>query len=310
MVTRLVKVPTLFSQYLPRVSGPRPSPTWFTIGGAAVLVSLANLVTYDTLADGDYNAYQTHVIASICFGLLGSAAIAVHADFRNLAIPSALLFCTLAPGVMHAIRLTNPFLNGRPISENGATKSNPAMWNEAWDFLAPDATSISIAADGALEMAIRPWKSASIRAKAAAPISVHPLQVPLGLKQAILREEVDVTASTNLTGNYLGVIQSNRTRVQIVSYGIKLTVPDNRGDVGSIDIPAKAWADGALHRWQLIGSSSLLTLKLDGSVLWEGPQREQLEPVLIGDAQSDGEHGGSLEVVGARFTRRLAVGSP
>jgi len=234
----------------------------------------------------------------------------MQSDLRSLAIPTALLFCTLVPGVMHAIRLTNPFLNGRPISEIGATKSNPAMWNEAWEFLAPDTASISIAADGALKMAIRPWKSASIRTKLAPPMTVHPLQIPLGLKRAVVHEEIDVTASTHLTGNYLGVVQSNRTRIQIVSYGIKLTVPDNRGDVGSIDIPVTAWADGALHRWQLIGSSSLLTLKLDGSILWQGPQQEQLEPVLIGDAQSDSEHGGSLEVVGARFTRRLSVGLP
>ena len=305
-----MKVVTLINQYLPKLSGTRPSPTWFAIGGAAVLVSLANFVTYDTLADGDFDAYKTHVIASICFGLLGSAAITVHADLRSLAIPTALLVCTLAPGVMHAIRLTNPFLNGRPISETRATKSNPAMWNEAWDFLAPDAASISIGADGALKMAVRPWKSASIRTKLVTPKRAHPLQMLLGLQRAVVDEEVDVTVSTHLTGNYLGVIQSNRTRMQIVPYGIKLTVPDNRGDVGSIDIPAKAWADGALHRWQLIGSSSLLTLKLDGSVLWEGPLREQFEPVLIGDAQSDSEHGGYLEVVSARFTRRLAVGSP
>ena len=288
----------------------RPSFAWFAMSGTAVLVSATTSVTYDTLADGDWGTYQTHVLASVCFGLLGSAAILMQSDLRSLAIPTALLACTLVPGVMHAIRLTNPFLNGRPISETGATKSNPAMWNEAWEFLAADTASISIATDGALKMAIRPWKSASIRPKLITPVAVHALQVPLGLKRAVLREEVDVTASTNLTGNYLGVVQSNRTRIQIVPYGIKLTVPDDRGDVGSIDIPVKAWADDGPHRWQLIGSSTLLTLKLDGLTLWQGPQRERLEPVLIGDAQSDSEHGGYLEVVSARFTRRLAVGPP
>ena len=191
----------------------RPSFAWFAISGTAVLVSATTSVTYDTLADGDWGTYQTHVLASLCFGLLGSAAILMQSDLRSLAIPTALLFCTLVPGVMHAIRLTNPFLNGRPISEIGATKSNPAMWNEAWEFLAPDTASISIAADGSLKMAIRPWKSASIRTKPVASMTVHPLQVPLGLKRAVLQEEVDVTVSTSLTGNYLGVVQSNRTRI-------------------------------------------------------------------------------------------------
>ena len=300
----------LTRQYIMNVSGLRPSFAWFAIGGAAVLVSLANFVTYNTLADGEWDAYRTHVIASVCFGLLGSAAILMQTDLRSLAVPTALLVCTLVPGVMHAIRLTNPLLNGKPLAELRATQSHPATWHEQWEFLAPDTASISVTTDGALNMVVRPWKSASIRTKLVPPVTVHPLQMPLGLKRAVLQEEIDITVSTNLTGNYLGVVQSNRTRIQIVSYGIKLTVPDDRGDVGSIDIPVKAWADGALHRWQLIGSSTLMTLKLDGSILWEGPQREQLEPVLIGDAQSDSEHGGSLEVVGARFTRHLAVGSP
>ena len=288
----------------------RPSFAWFAISGTAVLVSATTSVTYDTLADGDWASYQTHVLASVCFGLLGSAALMVHAGLRSLTTPFPLLVCALVSGVMHGVRLTNPFLNGRPISEIGATKSMPATWTENWEFLAPDPASISIAADGSLKMAIRPWKSASIRTKPVPSMTVHPLQVPLGLKRAVLREEVDVTASTNLSGNYLGVLQSNRARVQVVSYGIKLTIPDNQSDVGSIDIPVKAWADGNLHRWQLTGSSTILTLKLDGLILWEGPQRERLEPVLIGDAQSDSEHGGYLEVVSARFTRRLAVGPP
>ena len=300
----------LIRQYLINVSSLRPSFASFAIGGAAVLVSLTNLVTYNILADGDWDAYRTHVIASVCFGLLGSAAIMMQTDLRSLAIPTALLVCTLIPGVPHTIRLTNPFLNGKPLAEIGATKANPAMWHEEWEFLAPGEGSISVATDGALRMAIHPWRSASIRTKLVPPAAVHPLQMPLGLKRAVLQEEIDITVSTNLTGNYLGVVQSNRARIQIVPYGIKLTIPDDRGDVGSIDLPVKAWADGALHRWQLTGSSTLLTLKLDGLILWEGPQREQLEPVLIGDAQSDSEHGGSLVIESARFTRRLAIGSP
>ena len=310
LVARLVKVPTLFNQYLPKVSGPRPSPTWFAIGGAAVLASVANFSTYDIFVDGDLGPYLTHVIASICFGLLGSAAIIVHAGLRSLSTPSALLVCTLVPGVLHGARLTNPHLNGRPIAEIGATKSNPATWHEQWDFLAPNAESIDVDANGTLIMAIRPWKSASIRPKILPAVALNALQMPISLKRALVLENIDVTASTDLTGNYLGVFQSNRTRVQVVPYGIKLTIPDEQRDVGSIDIPVKAWADGELHRWQLTGSSTILTLKLDGLILWEGPQRETLEPVLIGDAQSDSEHGGYLKLVSARFTRWLAIGSP
>ncbi len=299
----------IIRQYLINVSRTRPSIAWFVIIAIAILANVANIITYDILIDGDWDAYRSQIIASVCFGLIGSAAIMLHTDLKSLVIPTVLLACTLVPSVTHAIRLTNPFLNKKPFAEIRATKSNPATWHEQWEFLAPDERSISVAPNGALHIVILPWKSASIRAKPVPPVTVHPLRMPLGVYRAGVQEEVDVTVSTARTGNYLGVIQANRTRVQVVSYGIKLTVPDERGDVGSVDIPVKTWADGEPHRWQLIATSFRLALKLDEQILWEGPQREPLSPVLIGDAQSDSEHGGTMTFEHARFTRRLALAS-
>lgn len=265
---------------------------------------------YNKLIDGDWREYRAHVIASLFFGLLGSLVIMRDSGFNSISTPSVLLVCTLVPTVMHGLRLTNPYVNGRPLAESLATNLNRETWRQQWDFHAPDLGTISVGPSGSLDMTIHPWASASIRAKNAQSFPIISWQIPLGATRAVINEEVDLTVTAIRTGNYLGILQANRTRIQVVSYGIKVTVPDERGDVVSVDIPIKSWADDGPHRWQLNGKSATLSLKLDGAKIWEGKQREGLEPVFIGDTQSDNEHGGSLSVDAARFTRRLSIGSP
>jgi len=285
------------------------SLAWKVVSCLAILVALTNFFTYNILADGDWSLYRGHIIASTCFGLLGSTMMMMQTNLRSLMTPTVLLTCTLVPGIMHGLRLSNPYINGKPITEASASKSFPGSWIDKWDFLELDEDSISLGSDGALELTIRPRRSASVRAKRSLPRQIPRWQMPLGLNRGVMEEEIDVTLSTELTDSYLGVIHSNRARIQVVPYGIKLTLPDDRGDVGSVDIPVMAWSDHAPHRWQLFGTGTLLTFKLDGLILWAGQQHEKLEPVLIGDAQSDSEHGGLLNIQSARFVRYLSLRS-
>ncbi|MBU6152009.1 MAG: hypothetical protein KGR25_11200, partial [Chloroflexi bacterium] len=243
------------------------------------------------------------------FGLIGTAAVAIHSGHHFTMAPLILLACTLVPGVLHGIRMTNPYVRGKPIYVIEASKETSETWDTKWEPLAKDPSALTVGTNGAIQIAVRPWSSASLRARPEAPRSVSRLQLPLGIDRAVVVDEVDLSVSASRTGNYLGILQVNRTRIQVVPYGIKLAVPDDRGDVGSVDIATMTWDDGAVHRWQLTGSSKRLTLKLDGMTLWEGPQREPLEPVLIGDAQADNEHGGTLTFERARVTRSLALGA-
>lgn len=205
--------------------------------------------------------------------------------------------------------MTNPHLRDEPFAVVEASKSNPETWATHWEALAKDPTAMTVDNDGAIRIVVRPWMSASLRARPAASQSISRLQIPLGIDHAVVHDEIDRSVSASRSGNYLGILQANRTRIQAVSYGLKLTVPDSRGDVGSVDIPTTTWDDGAVHRWQLTGTSTRLVLKLDGATLWEGPQYEPLRPVLIGDAQADNEHAGTLTFERARHTRSLALGS-
>ena len=275
----------------------------------ALITTVLSIATYDTLADGEWSAYRTHVIASVCFGVIGASAAAIHGGLSHLGAPAAVLACVLVPAVTHGIRLTNPYLRGEPLATVEATKARPEAWGTRWEHLAKNPASITVSADGALQVVVCPWASASLRARPEATRSVSRLQLPLGIDRAVVVDEVDLSVSASRSGNYLGILQANRTRIQVVPYGIKLAVPDDRGDVGSVDIATMTWDDGAVHRWQLTGSSRRLTLKLDGMTLWEGPQREPLGPVLIGDAQADNEHGGTLIFERARVTQSLALGT-
>jgi hypothetical protein len=279
-----------------------------------ILVTFATIiltiVTYDVRADGDWDVYTTHLIASITFGVIGAAAIAMHSGRRALAVPSVVLACTLVPAMMHGIRLTNPYLRGEPLTSVAATKSKPETWTSEWEPLVKEASAMMVGGDGAIKIIVRPWISASLRERPRTPRPIAPLQAPLGTTRLVIQEDIDVSISTTLSGAYLGVLQADRTRIQVVPYGIKLTVPDDRGDVSSIDIANKNWSDGAIHRWQLTGTSTRLTLRLDGATLWEGPQHEPLRPVLVGDPQADGEHGGTMTLEHARVARTLAIPVP
>jgi hypothetical protein len=273
------------------------------------LVLFFTLFTYDFLTDGEWIAYRSHVLASIAFGLIGAAATAMHRGIRSLMTPTVFLASTIVPGAMHGIRMTNPHLRGEPLTVVEATKTRPETWNTNWEALAKESSAIKVGDDGAMRIIVRPWVSASLRARPPAPRPVSRLQIPLGINQAVVVDEIDLSVSASRSGNYLGILQANRMRIQVVPYGIKLAVPDDRGDVGSVDIPNMTWDDGAVHRWQLIGSSRRLTLKLDGATLWEGAQREPFAPVLIGDAQADNEHGGTMTFERARVTQSLALGT-
>ena len=288
------------------------SGAWAAIGCTAALLPFLCVATYNALADGDRGAYLTHVFGSAIFGLIGSAALAMHSGLGSLMTPTVVLACTLVPSVLHGIRMIQPQLRGEPLHVIEATKENPETWGTKWESLAKDPSALTVGADGAFRIMVRPWASASLRARPEASRSVPRLQVPLGIDRAVVVEEIDLSVSTSRSGNYLGILQANRTRIQVVSYGINLTVPDDRGDVVSVDIPTLTWDDGAIHRWQLSRSFTRLTLKLDGVTLWDGPHRESLEPlgpVLIGDSQADNEHGGALTFERARVTRRLALGT-
>ncbi len=70
----------IIRQYLINVSRTRPSIAWFVIIAIAILANVANIITYDILIDGDWDAYRSQIIASVCFGLIGSAAIMLHTD--------------------------------------------------------------------------------------------------------------------------------------------------------------------------------------------------------------------------------------
>ena len=270
---------------------------------------MVTLATFDPLIDGGWDAYAHHVLGSVFFGLIGTAAVAIHSGHHFTMAPLILLACTLVPGVLHGIRMTNPYVRGKPIYVIEASKETPETWDTNWESLAKDPSAITVGTNGSIQITVRPWASASLRARPEAPQSVSRLQLPLGINRAVVVDEIHLSVSARRSGNYLGILQANRTRIQVVSYGIKLAVPDDQGDVVSVDIPTMAWDDGAIHQWQLIGSSRQLTLKLDGATLWEGPQREPLTQVQIGDAQSDNEHGGTLTFERARIRRSLAIGT-
>lgn len=279
--------------------------TWTCATALVVFLPIASIQSFAPEVDGTFQEFIILTLGCLAFGIAGSVAITSHVGMRHILVPSMLVGVTLLPVLSHVGRLSNPYLHGTPIETAVGSHLSRGSWTANWEYLAAGDQSTPIQLDNSLLINVTPWKSASIRAipQGGPPVAVW--QLPLRGSLSNEYQSLNLQVTTNRQGMYLGLIQANRLRVQLVPYGIKISHPDERNDISSTDIRNMSWSDGASHKWSLRGSIGTLTLLLDGSELWRDKQREPLLPLLIGDPQADGEHGGVVHVHAALYERGI-----
>lgn len=284
-----------------------PTVTWKWTSAAALVVFLpiASIQSFVPEVDGTFQEFVILTLGCLAFGIAGSVAITSHVGVLHILVPSMLVGVTLLPVLSHVGRLSNPYLHGTPIETAVGSHLSRGSWTANWEYLSAGDQTTPIQLDNSLLINVTPWKSASIRAipQGGPPVAVW--QLPLRGSLSNEYQSLNLQVTTNRQGMYLGLIQANRLRVQLVPYGIKISHPDERNDISSTDIRNMSWSDGAPHKWSLRGSIGTLTLLLDGSELWRDKQREPLLPLLIGDPQADGEHGGVVHVHAALYERGI-----
>ena len=278
---------------------------WTCAAALVVFLPIASIQSFVPEVDGTFQEFVILTLGCLAFGIAGSVAITSHVGMRHILVPSMLVGVTLLPVLSHVGRLSNPYLHGTPIETAVGSHLSRGSWTANWEYLAAGDQSTPIQLDNSLLINVTPWKSASIRAipQGGPPVAVW--QLPLRGSLSNEYQSLNLQVTTNRQGMYLGLIQANRLRVQLVPYGIKISHPDERNDISSTDIRNMSWSDGASHKWSLRGSIGTLTLLLDGSELWRDKQREPLLPLLIGDPQADGEHGGVVHVHAALYERGI-----
>jgi hypothetical protein len=64
--------------------------------------------------------------------------------------------------------------------------------------------------------------------------------------------------------------------------------------------------DGRPHAWRLVADATTLRLDVDGRQVWSAPEREPLDQLRLGDSRTEPDHGGTVALARASYTRRLA----
>lgn len=274
-----------------------------------VFVSLVlRIATWDPIADGARARY-------VKTALLGAAAAAAVWGLIRLQTPASSrvpLLCALgvlfAGDAVHYARLLNPITRGAPVVAVNSSFTDELAARTRWALETSNGGKI-VVEGGALRLESPPGGNAYAIARLAAP--PNPLErwwLPVGLLDRERDERIAWRASVQRTGTFYVVAELRRLLIQVVSYGVHVSYPDQNNTLRGNEIQHPVGTDGQVHEWVVARNGREIALEIDGKPAWKAPDREPVNQVRLGESKSDSAHAGTMRLERASYAATLNRG--
>jgi hypothetical protein len=269
---------------------------------AAVVLPVMNLATFHRVSDGSFAVHAaTH-------GCAAAASIAITLFILrrfSVGLPALLALAvglTLPAAFVHAARVA-----GRD-AQVSAGFTAPLEYGRALVPVLRGAATMAVESD---HVALRtpPGVVGFLEVKPLSGAAVTPGNVLL--PRALLAgpgsgaDTVSWRARIERERGYFGLVEfdAERVVVQVTESGLLVTAPGANGQPAGEQLPVRV--DGGWHEWAIRRGLASTELVMDGKTVWRAARASKLDPVRIGEARSDAEHGGTLRISQARVTRSL-----
>jgi hypothetical protein len=277
---------------------------------ASFVLPFLSVLTFFRAVDG---AFVAHVATHLCAAAAALAiALAVLAH-RSRAVRRK--HVTVWPAVLVALGLSAPATVIHLVRSAGREASVTASFGTPLEYgrvLVPVLRGASAMTVEREHVALRtPAGSVGfleVRPLGITGVTVPPLLLPRSL--ALTRPEaanmtITWRARIERERGYFGLVDLDGERfvAQITASGLLITAPgpDGRPSGETVNVAV----DDGWHEWTVRRRTVATELVMDGKTVWFTPLRARFDPVRIGEARSDAEHGGTLRLSQARVTRSL-----
>lgn len=273
---------------------------------AVIAVSLLlRLVTWNELADGLRDRY----VKTTIFGAASAAAVWGLMRLQTGAgswVPILAAAAVLGAGdAVHYVRLANPIVHGGPVLAFNASFADESAARRQWDIETTGGGAVRFDR-GAMVLESPAGGTAYVTARLdSTPDARVMWWLPVGLGEREQAERLSWRASVERTGDFYVVTEIRQLLIQVVSYGLHLTYPDERGTARGHEINHPLGGDGQMHEWVLLRNARQISLSIDGKQVWAAPQRQLWNQVKLGETKADAQHGGRMRVEAVSYTSTL-----
>ena len=272
------------------------------ITGASIAL---RLLTWNAVADGGLGRYSRAALISGCAAAVVWWLIRAQTGPARPAPLLASLAVLLSADAVHYVRLAHPAVRGQPVLALDVSFADEASARRRLAFESTGAGK-ALFEPGAVRLESPPNATSYMRLVVGTiPDPATNWWLPVGLTLAERTERLAWRASVVRTGEYYVVADVERLLIQVVSYGLHITYPDERGEARGHEIPHPAGSDGRPHEWQVTRDSRQIALSIDGRQVWSAPQRGGLSPIRLGETRADPQHGGSMRVEAVSYSSAL-----
>jgi len=235
--------------------------------------------------------------------------IAGRTGFASAVGPAAMLLVLLPPLGLQVARHTDPFTRGKPY-QSFSSDFRTSAWRNDWEVTGRGNILPNLIADGVVVHNDGLTASALTHIfPRVAPDSWAWWRRPLGTSSPSPSYDVTWRARVNRTKPYFTITSLGRVTVQAVNGGYLITAPSLGGDVKGDYIATDA-STTIPSMWALSSTPRSTALSIDGKLVWTGGSSGLSGRLILGDASSDTEHGGTLTLTTASITQRLTLISP
>jgi hypothetical protein len=271
------------------------------LAGVIVVSVGLRFLTYDPVADGDHTRY----VKTALFGGAAAAVVwllmRIQTGARSLIPLLAAAAVLLSGDAVHYVRRLNPITRGGPVQEVQTTFTEDTAARRQWDFEITGSGKARFD-QGALVLESPPSSTAYIQGQLGpTPDARVNWWLPVGLAERERSERLSWRATVNRTRGYYVVSEMRRLVIQVVSYGIHITYPDDQNVNQGTEIQHPVGSDGQPHDWEILRDPARIRLLIDGKEIWSATQREALGMIKLGETRVDPEHGGSMRLERASY---------
>ena len=273
---------------------------------AIVVVSLAlRALTWSAVADGAHGRY----LKTTLFGGMAACLVWFLIRLQTTSLSRLPLVCAVlvlfSGDAIHYARLANPIARGAPVLQLTSSLATEAAARRDFDFETDGPGRVSFE-NGAVRLESPPNGTAYMIGRLASYPDVRAnWWLPVGLAERGRAERIAFRATVNRTGGFYVVTEVRQLLVQVVSYGLHVTYPDENRQQKGTEIQHPVGTDGQPHDWLLTRDSQQISLSLDGKQVWSARSAEELNQVKLGETKKDPQHGGSMRVESVSYTATL-----
>lgn len=291
-----------------RLLGEVPPVNWRPLAAliAIIVISvLLRLMTWDAIADGSQPRYVKTALLGGCAAAvvwwLVRLQVGTHSRGPLLAAAAVLL----SGDAVHYVRLAHPITRGGAVQSLVTSFEDEATVRRQWDVDSTGAGQV-LFEQGAVRLESPPQAAAYVQARLPRLPDVRVnWWLPVGLAERARTEHVTWRASVKRSETFYAMAELRQLLIQIVSYGVHITYPDEGKVMRGHEIVHPAGSDGLTHAWQLTRDQRQVSLSIDGQQVWSTLQQGELNQIKLGETKNDPQHGGSMRLEHVRYTSAL-----